>query len=268
MRLTVNWRAFAIILATLAASAGTSRGANAQERPHASELTRQAEAKQLFGQGRIAYDLGNYDEAITKFQAAYEHLQEPLFLFNIAQSYRLKNDCLHAIDAYRRFIRLSQPSETREAAVGHLADLSGACAPPPATEPAPPLPAVKDPTLVDSPAPTNMLANTNVDPNERQNKSTMRTVSLASIGSGAVIGAVAMGLGVWNWNQHTQWSQENERLANPPPLSDPSVLINRQNENDDRLSDIQRRETLVWGLAVGAAVLVIAGFVVKIVEKT
>ena len=46
-------------------------------------------AKEHYKRGTSFYDLGKYDDAIKEFEAAYQLKNDPAFLFNLAQSYRL-----------------------------------------------------------------------------------------------------------------------------------------------------------------------------------
>ena len=46
-------------------------------------------AKEHFARGTSYYDLGKYDDAIKEFEAAYQLKNDPAFLYNLAQSYRL-----------------------------------------------------------------------------------------------------------------------------------------------------------------------------------
>ena len=55
--------------------------------------------------GTTAYDLGRYEEAATRYEAAYTLVQDPGFLFNIAQSYRMGGKLSQALERYRAFLR-------------------------------------------------------------------------------------------------------------------------------------------------------------------
>src|SRR5262245_5804397 len=60
---------------------------------------------QLFRRALLHYDTHEYDEAIDVFRQLYERTRSPALLFNMAQAYRLKGDCLKAVDLYREFMR-------------------------------------------------------------------------------------------------------------------------------------------------------------------
>ena len=55
--------------------------------------------------GNVAYNLGHFDDAAKHYEAAYKLVQDPAFLFNIAQSYRMGGKWDHALDLYRAFLR-------------------------------------------------------------------------------------------------------------------------------------------------------------------
>ena len=230
----------------------------AQDSPAVQGEDRASVARTLFAQGRVAYDLGNYDEAIVKFRGAYEQVQEPAFLFNIAQAYRLKTDCSHAVDAYRHFLRLSKDSENREAAETQLAELRQNCpkgeAPTSVINLVPAQPPLPPPTTFPIITPT-------APPGSAE---TNKKLIYGTLGTGGALAAVAIALGVWNFNRYNDWSNENELLANPPAGSDTSVLVDRQSANDERLSSIRSAERINWALAGGATVFLATGIVWKL----
>jgi tetratricopeptide (TPR) repeat protein len=244
-------------LAFLVAMSAGSVTVRAQE--SSPDEDRPAVARTLFSQGRVAYDLGSYDEAITKFRSAYEQVQEPAFLFNIAQAYRLKGDCSRAVDAYRHFLRLSNDSENREAAESHLAELKKEC---PRTDRA--ITTTKAAEVSPPPVDTRMpiLSEGVRAPAPPQAKNEIVYATWATAGT---LAAAALGISAWNVGRYNDWSKENDQLANPPPGSDPSGLVDRQAANDDQLSSIHKAERLSWALAAGAAVFLATGLVLKMV---
>ncbi len=67
-----------------------------------------ATARQKFSAGERAYNLGEFDKAVSLFKEAYEAEPDPAFLFNIAQSYRQAGDCKEAVFFYKRYLALKQ----------------------------------------------------------------------------------------------------------------------------------------------------------------
>ena len=59
------------------------------------------------------YDLREYAAAIASFRKAYELLPEPLFLFDIAQSYRQLHDCESARGFYKTYLRNLPTADNR-----------------------------------------------------------------------------------------------------------------------------------------------------------
>ncbi|MBL0213029.1 MAG: tetratricopeptide repeat protein [Myxococcales bacterium] len=74
---------------------------------------KRAQAKTLYEQGLSAYNLGNFDAAISSFSEAYAISQAPGLLFNIAQSHRLKKDYEKATYFYTTYLRLKPDAPNR-----------------------------------------------------------------------------------------------------------------------------------------------------------
>src|SRR5947209_18610218 len=62
------------------------------------------EARRLTDQGLAAFRLGQFPEAVSRFQEAYRIERRSELLFNIAQAYRLGRDCPHALQFYRAYL--------------------------------------------------------------------------------------------------------------------------------------------------------------------
>jgi hypothetical protein len=67
-------------------------------------------AAEWFNVGDNNYNLGNFEKAIEAFRKAYELEKDdalkPIYLYNIAQSYRQAGDCENAVFFYKRFLSL------------------------------------------------------------------------------------------------------------------------------------------------------------------
>jgi hypothetical protein len=84
----VNRAVLALVLATpLAAHADNAQRAN-----------------ELFGQAQQKYEAGEYRAAIRLFESAYVLVHDPVYLFNIAQSYRKLFDCIPSAQYYERYL--------------------------------------------------------------------------------------------------------------------------------------------------------------------
>ena len=63
-----------------------------------------AVAREHYQNGNKAYEVGEYDEAVREFTAAYKAHADPAILFNLAQSQRLAGHPVEAERAYRMFL--------------------------------------------------------------------------------------------------------------------------------------------------------------------
>ena len=61
-------------------------------------------ANALFEEAQAKYAAGEYRVAIELFEQAYSLARDPVYLFNIAQSYRKLFDCVQATNHYERFL--------------------------------------------------------------------------------------------------------------------------------------------------------------------
>jgi hypothetical protein len=73
----------------------------AAQTPPTSEAQASADAE--FAEGQKAFEQKAYGAAASHFTAAYERVNNPLYLFNAAQAYRLNNDCYDAWEKYEAF---------------------------------------------------------------------------------------------------------------------------------------------------------------------
>ncbi|RYZ40694.1 MAG: tetratricopeptide repeat protein [Myxococcaceae bacterium] len=80
------------------------QGVAQQEAPTA---VSDAQARERFSDGNLAYDLGEFDRALKSFSEAYRLKPLPAFLFNIAQCHRQLNNPSRAAFFYRRYLALS-----------------------------------------------------------------------------------------------------------------------------------------------------------------
>lgn len=107
-----------IVLATMLATVTSAIAQPAPPQPQSrptpkTEDDKRAEAKALYDKGLSHYNLGEFDEAIKAFRAAYAVSQAPGLLFNIAQSFRLKKDYEQATYFYTTYLRLKPDAPNR-----------------------------------------------------------------------------------------------------------------------------------------------------------
>jgi hypothetical protein len=72
------------------------------------------QARDLFTQGNTFYDLGQFDKAIDAWQKGYQLKNDPGFLYNIAQAYRVMEDAQKAIFFYRRYLSNAPKAHNRD----------------------------------------------------------------------------------------------------------------------------------------------------------
>ena len=70
--------------------------------PSSEEKTK---AREHYQKGLTHYDIKEYSDALTEFKNAYRVVQDPAFLFNIAQCYRKLGQDVEALDYYRNYLR-------------------------------------------------------------------------------------------------------------------------------------------------------------------
>lgn len=100
----LKWLGVVLVCGLLSTAAQVGSAANAAP-PDAAVV----EARKHFEDGTKAFNLGEFDRAIAEYKAAYNAKPDPVFLYNIAQSYRLSNDLSQALFFYRSFLR-NQPN--------------------------------------------------------------------------------------------------------------------------------------------------------------
>lgn len=137
-----------VVIVVVAALAGAARAEGSGDS--------EKEARRLFQEAELSFNVGKFAEALAAYQAAYEAKPLPGFLFNIAQCYRNMGDYERARFFFRRYLTLDPRTPNRrrvEALIDEMgrllqqrADEEAARAPAgPAAEPSPPAPLVPPP---------------------------------------------------------------------------------------------------------------------------
>jgi tetratricopeptide (TPR) repeat protein len=70
--------------------------------------------RQHYKDGTTHYDLAEYDKAAAEFKEAYRLSNDPAYLFNIAQAYRMGGNCPEAGRFYERFLAVSPDAPNKE----------------------------------------------------------------------------------------------------------------------------------------------------------
>ncbi|HEX4454798.1 MAG TPA: hypothetical protein VH143_28255 [Kofleriaceae bacterium] len=153
-----------------------------------------ARARAADRSARAHYDAHEYDAAIADYQAAYRAMPDPLFLFDIAQSYRMLDDCDHALQFYREYLQ-ERPSADNRDQVERFIDKLASCAMP-------------EPEWGTA-APTAPSPSRQVSARPQPSPLSNHTLRLAGISSVA-LGAVLLGTAVYFSNQAAALAQQLE----------------------------------------------------------
>jgi tetratricopeptide (TPR) repeat protein len=110
-------------------------------------------AKEHYTKGMAAYTLDNYDKAIEEFRAGFEEAPDPVFLFNIAQAYRLSHRPREAISFYKKYLQLAPTAKNRDTVEQQIQTLEKSLGEPEGTIPPTGPEAAGTPTKRESPTP-------------------------------------------------------------------------------------------------------------------
>ena len=100
-----------LTLVTFGASVAIADGQPSDLAPASDDV--RGRAKSEFEAANRHYDLREYAAAIASLRKAYELLPEPLFLFDLAQSYRQLHDCESARGFYKTYLRNLPTADNR-----------------------------------------------------------------------------------------------------------------------------------------------------------
>jgi tetratricopeptide (TPR) repeat protein len=209
----------------------------------------EAAATALVEQAARAYDQNQLDEALRLLARAFALSPRPSILYNQAQVLRAKDDCVAALDAYRRFIDATAPDDPDRERALHRRDEMQACADQRAPRPkspdlaAPVPPAQAPPALVVSPP----------SPSDHQevrpanHRRVLRATGWAAIGVGVIAAGVAA---AYAWEAHhiqeELQGELNTVLANQ---GNQSLTAYQLTQNSDGSRDASR----AWWFAGAAA---------------
>jgi tetratricopeptide (TPR) repeat protein len=91
--------------------------------PAAAPKSAVALAKTHSNRGTSLYNLGRFSEALSEYEAAYLAVQDPPFLFNIAQCHRKMGNNKEALDSYRSYLRVAPAAPNRAEVQKHISEL-------------------------------------------------------------------------------------------------------------------------------------------------
>jgi tetratricopeptide (TPR) repeat protein len=213
----------------------------------------EAAATALVEQAAQAYDQNQLDEALRLLARAFALSPRPSILYNQAQVLRAKDDCVAALDAYRRFIEATAPDDPDRARALHRRDEMQACADQRAPRPKPlDLSAAPPPPLVPPASAPPALVVTTSGPSDQQegrpanHRRALRAAGWASIGVGVIAAGVAA---AYAWEAHhiqgDLQGELNTALAQKNPTS---------NDVQSQYLEGNRDASRAWWFAGAAAV--------------
>jgi tetratricopeptide (TPR) repeat protein len=112
----------ALLALAAATTAATAQAAPKRPPPVTHDPKQEKEARAHFDRAEKAFNLGRFDEALAGYQAAYEVLPLPAFLFNIAQCHRNLRNREQAIFFYQRYLSLAPDAPNRPVVEELIAD--------------------------------------------------------------------------------------------------------------------------------------------------
>ncbi|HWO17210.1 MAG TPA: hypothetical protein VNO30_00480 [Kofleriaceae bacterium] len=107
-------RAANTILVALAALIALALIFAPQARAGGNDRANQAKAGALFEKAQKHYQAGQYTAAIKLFTEAYELVHDPVYLFNLAQSYRKVLDCVKTAEYFERYLAEAKDADAKQ----------------------------------------------------------------------------------------------------------------------------------------------------------
>lgn len=232
-------RLFATALVAAVVLAGTAGHALAQTAGKEAPKDNKALAKEHFQRGTSFYDLGRYSEAIREFEAAYQLKNDPAFLYNLAQAYRLVGNPERALHFYRTYLRYVPKAANRAEIEERIEALEKAAAEKGAAQTSPPPVGTTPPPI--SPPPTTTAPPATTPPTTTPPPATT-TPPASPPPSGATAGPPPPAPGAVP-------STGADASAAPPPFA-PTTTATQPAETADR-SVLARRLVFGGRIAVG-----------------
>jgi tetratricopeptide (TPR) repeat protein len=232
-----------LLMSSLAASAHAQPATDV--RPGAeSAADPEAAASALVEQAAQAYDQNQLDEALRLLTRAFALSPRPSILYNQAQVLRAKDDCVAALDAYRRFIEATAPDDPDRERALHRRDEMQACADQRAPRPKPLELAAPPPAQ----APPASVVSIVAPPEDRpvNHRRVLRDAGWAAIGVGVIAAGVAA---AYAWEAHHIQGELQGELDTLSKQKDPTWTEAQQSQSLEGSRDASR----AWWYAGAAA---------------
>ena len=200
---------------------------------------RHVEAEAAYKYGQSLYLKEDYVGAAAQFKAAYDLEADPVYLFNIAQAFRLAKRCKESGDYYRKFLGEVKKAPNEDAVKAYIVEVDE-CAktqlvePKPAEPPIEPQPQpIAQPQMIDEPPP----------------KSNKRLVGYIVGGAGVA----TVGLGFLFMTQIAGFEDDANAICPNPCMTWDPVKRDRRNAIDDKAA--LREKLMVGSFLVGGAAI-------------
>ncbi len=251
------------VLAGVVALAPAAPAPAAGQEPVAPADDAKARGEKLFEEASAAYNLGKFDEAIVKFEAAYELLKAPSLLYNLGQAHvrahEYDGDVAHLRRAkalYDNFIKIREAGgestgDARERLAALEAKLAEAGEPTPEVKPAPEVKPEPAPEVKPEPPPS-----VKVEAAPRRGPGGLGIAGIVMI-AGGVLGGT--GMAVPGFVSATRLTDQEAAEGVVVPVS--------AARHDEFAGSLGKAHALAYaGIAVGAA-LVVTGVALVIVDS-
>jgi tetratricopeptide (TPR) repeat protein len=86
-------------------------------------LSAESQAKSHFNRGTSFYNIGRFADALAEYEAAYLAVQDPPFLFDIAQCHRKMGNSKEALASYRTYLRVAPNAPNRAEVQKRISEL-------------------------------------------------------------------------------------------------------------------------------------------------
>ncbi len=123
-----------------------------------------ADARRAFVSGMKHFDLGEYGQALDDFKNGYRAKEDPVFLYNIAQCYRMMKQNGDAIRYYRLYLSRAPDASNRAEIEERIVKLQELVDREPQKQPATPPPAPTQPPAALQSTPTTTVVATPAAP--------------------------------------------------------------------------------------------------------
>lgn len=176
---------------------------------------REERAASLYREAKLHYNLAEYARAIELFAEAYRLTEAPGFLYNIAQSHRLRGDCRNAARFYRNYLRDRPAAPNRSEVEQRIAEMER-CPKPKRVQLVPPSRA----PVESAPETPTVNAPTSSRPDQDSRWQRAAGVTLVGIGTASVLASIWLHLEARDAQGQLderalaggEWSQEDRRL--------------------------------------------------------